>query len=195
MSMAKPVILVDMDDTLNQFAEVFWGVYNDLYNEAQDHRLVNTWDLQLFARGDINVYDLLKHPGIYRDIPLKSYAAEFMRQIHDKYDVYIVTDAPEGTSHCVSDKPFSNPADDKRTWVKEHFPFFPQDRIIICSHKWMVVGDVLIDDKPAIFEKFQELGRKCILIDMPYNQHIKTIWRAKDLVEAEQMIASILAES
>lgn len=192
--MTKPTILVDIDDTLNQFAATFWNIYNEVYDENQDYKKVDSWNLQDYARDDIHVYDLLKHPGIFRHIPLKEYATQFIKRLYENYEVYIVSDSPSGTSHCeLNNHHYSNPADDKRKWVKEHFPFFPQDQVIFCSHKWMVTGDLLIDDKPAMFEKFQALGRKSILIDMPYNRHIETKWRAKDLMEAERMVQEILS--
>lgn len=190
----KPTILVDIDDTLNEFAATFWQLYNEKYEENQDYLLVDSWDLQDYARDDVDAYGLLRHPGMFRYIPLKKHAQQFMKNIYGKYDVYIVTDAPAGTSHCdQAGDMYANPADDKRKWMAEHFPYFPQDQIIICSHKWMIEGDVLIDDKPATFEKFRELGKNCILMDMPYNRHIDTKWRAKNLIEAEQMIEKILA--
>ena len=189
----KPVILVDIDDTLNTFSPVFWNIYNETNNENLDYRTVDSWNLQDFAREDVDAYALLKHPGLFRDIPLKEYADEFMKNINEKYNVYIVTDSPSGTSNCeLKNSKFSNPADDKRRWVRDHFPYFPQDNIIMCSHKWMIEGDILIDDKPATFEKYTELGKKIILIDMPYNRYIKTEWRAKDLREAEKLIEQML---
>lgn len=194
MSKDKPVILVDIDDTLNQFAPTFWGIYNEKYNENLDYLTVDSWNLQKYAREDVPIYDLLQHPGLFRNIPLKEYAQEFMEYLHSFYNTYIVTDSPQGTSDCeLPGKHFSNPADDKRKWVGEHFPFFPQEKIIMCSHKWMIEGDVLVDDKPATFKKFQELGKNCILIDMPYNRHIDTKWRAQDLREAKEMIERLLS--
>lgn len=192
----KPIVLVDLDDTLNNFAPSFWEIYNELYDESQNYLNVDSWNLQDYARKDVDAYSILRRPGFFRYLPLKEYAEQFLKNLYEKYTVYLVTDAPAGTSHCELNAglDFSNPADDKRKWVAEHFPYFPQDQIIICSHKWLVTGDVLVDDKPATFEKFRELGRKCILIDMPYNQHIKTKWRAKDLQEAEEMVEKVISE-
>lgn len=193
--MTKPIILVDLDDTVNDFSNTFWSVYNEQFKENLDSSTVNEWNLQKFVRPGVDAYELLKHPGLFRKLPLKEYAYDFMKHINDKYNVYIVTDSPSGTSDCeIKDGQFSNPADDKRRWVAEYLPFFPQDRIIMCSHKWMIEGDILVDDKPATFEKFTELGKHCILMDMPYNRHIDTPYRAKNLREAEVMIEQILNE-
>lgn len=194
MHIRKPIILVDLDDTINDFSNTYWNVYNDKFNEDLDPQTVDSWNLQKYVREDIDAYELLKHPGLFRNLPLKDYAYDFMKRIHDLYNVYIVTDSPSGTSDCeIKNGIFSNPADDKRRWVEEYLPFFPQDKIIMCSHKWMVEGDILVDDKPGTFEKFTELGKHCILIDMPYNRHIETKYRVKNLREAEKMIEEILS--
>jgi 5'(3')-deoxyribonucleotidase len=123
-----------------------------------------------------------------------------MESIQKMGEVFVVSDVPRGTAHGeqihLSDKkldvPYSNPSDDKRAWLKENFPNLPKENIIFCSCKWMVVGDILVDDKPDTFLAFRERGRDVILMDMPYNRHIDTKWRAANLKEAEEMIAEIL---
>ena len=127
-----------------------------------------------------------------------------MDSIQKMGDVFVVSDAPSGTSygdtvqfsniHYSLDVTHSNPVDDKRAWLKEHFPTLPKENVIFCSCKWMIAGDLLIDDKPDTFLEFQKRGRDVILMDMPYNRHIHTKWRARDLIEAEEMISEILKE-
>lgn len=202
LNVEKPIILVDMDDTIGDFSKVYWDVHNLLFNDKINHKLVNDWNLSNISSRGIEAYDLFKFPGLFRNLPLKKYAKSFMSNIQNFSDVYVVSDTPAGTSyeelvnldetyHKI-EFPHSNPADDKRMWLKEHFPDFPQSNIIFCSCKWMVQGDILVDDKPATFEKFTELGRDAILIDMPYNRHINTKWRATDLKQAEEMIFELL---
>jgi 5'(3')-deoxyribonucleotidase len=56
----------------------------------------------------------------------------------------------------------------------------------------MVYGDVLVDDKPGTFSIFEKLGRDIVLMDAPYNQDIKTKYRAFNLEQVEEMIHDIL---
>ncbi|MFP7487257.1 hypothetical protein SFC65_24170 [Priestia filamentosa] len=192
----RPVILVDMDDTLADFSKAYWDIHNAVFKENIDRNTVNEWDLSKFSKQGKECYKLFKYPGLFRNLEPKPYAKEFIKNTREFADVYIVSDTPPGTGYQESvsfgnhklEFSVSNPADDKRMWVKEHFPDFPQSNIIFCSCKWMVQGDILVDDKPSTFERFQEEGRKAILIDMPFNQAIDTNWRAKDLMEAEQLI-------
>ncbi|MGF7535436.1 hypothetical protein AAGG74_17430 [Bacillus mexicanus] len=202
----RPVILVDMDDTLADFAKSYWNIHNEIFGEKINHKKVDDWDLSKFSSKGKDCYKIFKYPGLFRELEVKPYAKEFMKNLQEIADVYIVSDSPTGTAfqesvffdannNSLNQAHTSNPADDKRMWVKEHFPDFPQSNIIFCSCKWMIQGDILIDDKPSTFERFQEEGRKAILIDMPFNQHIDTGWRARDLKEAESIIRDLYCTS
>ncbi|MED2737320.1 5' nucleotidase, NT5C type [Bacillus toyonensis] len=192
--MTKPIILLDIDDTLNKFGSHFWELNNKLFNEKVDHNLVNEWELDKFSNRGKEVYELFKYPGLFRNIPLKENAKEFVESLGQFAEIYIVSDSPSGneSKHGNGETGFSNPADDKRLWVAENLPSIPKENIIFCSCKWMIEGDILVDDKPETYYKYRERNRDIILIDMPYNRHIDTKWRAKDLKQAKEMIYKIL---
>ncbi|QST02760.1 hypothetical protein IMZ31_19615 (plasmid) [Pontibacillus sp. ALD_SL1] len=63
-----------------------------------------------------------------------------------------------------------------------------QKKIIFCSEKHRIRGDVLIDDKPQTFLAHRALGMECLLVDQPYNRHIDTSYRYHSLLEAEDRI-------
>lgn len=190
--MEKKIILLDIDDTINRFNIAFWDLHEEVFGEKVDPETVNAWDLANFSSFGTKVYSLFRHPGLFRYIQPKEGAVEFVRELNEKYDVYFVTDSPPGTSHCDGDKPYANPADDKRKWVYEHFPFFDKSKIIFCAHKWMIMGDVLIDDKPDTFYAYQERNRPIILMDAPHNRSIETEWRARNFEEARILIEALL---
>ncbi|WP_042351250.1 5' nucleotidase, NT5C type [Bacillus massiliigorillae] len=199
----KPIILVDIDDTLNVFSKVYWAIHNQAFEDNVHPDNVNQWDLDLFSNRGLEAYQLFKIPGLFRHIPVKEHAQTFIEDLQDIGEVYMVSDVPRGTSYgeivefqninYPIQHAHSNPADDKRAWIKEHFPNFPKENVIFCSCKWMIYGDILIDDKPNTFIEFQKRGRDVILIDMLYNRHIDTKWRARDLQEAKEMVVELLA--
>jgi 5'(3')-deoxyribonucleotidase len=193
MFSGKKIILLDMDDTVNDFTGMFWQTHNSLHNTEILSSSVNDWNLSKFSPLGDKVYDLFKHPGLFRNLEPKENAADVIKRLDEKYDVYFVTDSPAGTSHCEIDTlSFSNPTDDKRKWLKDHFPFFDSNKLVVTGHKWMVYGDVLVDDKPGTFSIFEKLGRDIVLMDAPYNQDIKTKYRAFNLEQVEEMIHDIL---
>lgn len=190
--MDKKVVLVDLDDTINECGVRFWQLHEQLHGEYVNPQHVTDWDLALFSSLGNDVYSLFTEPGFYRHIELKAYAQQFIKNLNTKYDLYFVTDAPSGTSYCDLQDAYANPVADKRKWVEEHFPFFDSSKMIFASHKWLVAGDVLVDDKPETFYEYEKRNRDIILMDAPHNRHIQTTKRASSLEEAEQMIHELM---
>lgn len=184
----EKIVLLDMDDTINHFLERFWEIHYNVYGEYVDPTKINDWDLAKFTKRGSDVYDLLNYPGLYRELRPKEDVDAVIRNLEEKYNVFLVTDTPSGTSHCDVEKSFSNPTADKRKWVQQHFPFLDSSKMIFSSHKWLIQGDVLVDDKPQTFLEFQKRGRNVILADAPHNKHIETEFRACTVKEMEQMI-------
>jgi 5'(3')-deoxyribonucleotidase len=187
-------ILFDMDDVLADFGEAWLKTYNQKYNDTLTVNDLTDWDTSKVVKTEcgMDIYELLKTPGIFRYIkPSKNSVEVISRLIENNFEIVIVSDSPEGHSHSdyIQDETnVSNPADDKRAWLREHFPMIPSKNVVFTSQKYRVYGHCLVDDKPATFEIFESLERDCILIDQPYNRYIKTDKRANNLLEAEKMI-------
>jgi 5'(3')-deoxyribonucleotidase len=201
----KPIILLDIDDTIAAFGPSYWNLHNTVFDDNVDYLDVNDWNLDKFSKRGSDAYKLFKYPGLFRNLPPMPYAKEFVEKLRKVGEVVVVSDSPSGTSYketvnldCIGKEhkiefPHSNPADDKREWLKEHFNFKKED-IIFTSRKELVMGHILIDDKPTTYEKFKELNRNIILMDAPYNRHIQTKWRAKDLNQAIEKVYEMLEE-
>jgi hypothetical protein len=69
-----------------------------------------------------------------------------------------------------------NSATDKITWVKERMPFFNKRDMFLGHHKWMIRGDILIDDSPDNIKLHrQEWGTqtRIMTIAYPFNEPVK----------------------
>nr|WP_314901750.1 hypothetical protein [uncultured Deefgea sp.] len=77
--------------------------------------------------------------GFYQKLPPLDGAIEAVKALiySDKYRPYILT-APS------TKNPFSYT--EKRVWIEDHFGYDFVDRLIICSNKSLLKGDILIDD-------------------------------------------------
>jgi 5'-nucleotidase len=81
-------------------------------------------------------------PGIFSIMEPISGAVEAVRILSDHYDLYFLSTAP-----------WNNPSawSDKLIWVKKHFGAnegsIMYKKMIISSHKHLLVGDILIDDR------------------------------------------------
>lgn len=191
------VILFDMDDVLADFISPWISLYNKEYNDNLLPEHITDWNTTQFVKPECGkkIYDYLKTPGIFRNLSVRPYAQECIQNLIQKdFSIFIVSDSPQGHSFCdYQNNPLfvGNPADDKRKWLAEHFPMIKQENIIFTGQKWMISGDVIVDDKPATFLEFQKRNRHAVLIDQPYNRHIETPYRAFTLQEAEKMILDL----
>jgi len=194
----KGIIKWDMDDVLAKFDIGFLEHYNAMYDDNLKPDDMYDWDMTKYVKPECGskIYDLLRIPGLFRYLKPAPHSQEVIQRLSDDdYLILIVSDSPAGHAYCQYMKDplnISNPADDKRMWLKEHFPMIPQNHIWLGGTKHFIKGDVLVDDKPATYEKYESLGLGAILIDRPYNQHIDTSYRAKNLLEAEEMIHEII---
>ncbi|WP_050614979.1 5' nucleotidase, NT5C type [Bacillus testis] len=194
----RATIMLDMDDVLAQLGAAWIDIYNERYEDQLTTQHMTEWDTSLIVKPECGkkVYELLREPGMFRYLQPTPYSQEVVRRLVERqYNILIVSDAPRGHAHCefkANPDFVANPADDKRAWLLEHFPMIPQENVFFGSQKYYVRGDILVDDKPATHDMFTALGLPVILMDQPYNQHIKAKWRAKNMLEAEEMIYRVL---
>lgn len=189
----KPIILVDMDDVLAEFTEEWLRRYNKDYNDTVTAEDFDGWDAMKHVKPECGtkIFDYFKAPGIYRNLKPKAGSQEVIAELTKLgAEIIIVTDSPMGCTFGEENWNGSNPTDDKRAWLQEHFPMIPFENVIIARKKWLVKGDILIDDKPDTIEKFQSLGRKIIAMDMPYNRSVNAERRALDWTEVRSILLS-----
>ncbi|MEX0315646.1 MAG: 5'(3')-deoxyribonucleotidase, partial [Allomuricauda sp.] len=103
--------------------------------------------------------------GFFRDLKLIEGSQEILAELDKKYEVYIASAAMQ----------FPNSLKEKSDWLDEFFPFIPWQRRILCGHKFILKGDILIDDRTYNLEKFD--GRS-ILFTSPHNVNSNGFERA-----------------
>ncbi|WP_240663203.1 5' nucleotidase, NT5C type [Mucilaginibacter limnophilus] len=150
-------IAIDMDEVLADTIGKFITIYEQRHNTkigindfpGKEFNEVLPEEIRHTLREYIN------EPGFFRDIPVMEGAIPVVQQLHEKYDVYIVSAAME----------FKYSMTAKLEWLNEHFPFISWTNIVFCGHK-IVDVDIMIDDRVKNFINFG--GRK-ILFTSPHN--------------------------
>ncbi|MEM9680945.1 MAG: 5'(3')-deoxyribonucleotidase [Bacteroidota bacterium] len=167
-------IFVDMDDVL---ADTY-GKHIELYNEEFQEQLT----LAHFQSGEVwqnvpevrqaSIYKHLHVPGFFRTLePIKDSQA-IMEKLCDKHDVYIASAATE----------FPNSLHEKSDWLDEHFPFINWQHRIMCGHKFILRGDLLIDDRTYNLERFQG---DTLLFTSPHNINDNGYTRVNSWLDVE----------
>ena len=154
----KPRIAIDMDEVLADTLAQFLSAYNREFGENLTKADLAARKLAEIIPADRRVR--LRHyalsPGFFRDIPVMPGSDSVFAELRDRYEVFIASAAME----------FPTSFNEKYSWIKEHFPDFPDSHIVFCGDKSVVASDILIDDSPRHFDRFSGQG---FLFTAPHN--------------------------
>ena len=156
----KQRIAVDMDevlaDTLTKELAVY-GLEHQVNLTKADLAGQKLYE-KVRAEHREHVRDYPRAKDFFRDIPVMAGSQEVLRELVERHEVFITTAAMEYPTSFTA----------KYEWIKEHFPFFPDTRIVFCGDKSIIATDFLIDDNAHHFARFQGQG---ILFASPHNVH------------------------
>lgn len=190
MGDSRTVVLVDMDGVLVQLIPHILNYINQDWGTFYEEEDLTSFYLE----ENINLPDRViyryfcEHGTFGPERKPYSGAVHAMQRLvaNEKVWPLICTSPMLGHANCEREK---------REWVAKHLPFFPQKDIIFTSHKFLIDGDMLIDDKPANVEAFADAGGRSIVVDRPWNQDVKetrSISRCRSWVEIEKTIGVFL---
>ena len=123
-----------------------------------------------------NGYRHANTKGFFRTVPLVPGSRDVLERLNQQYEIFIVSAAME----------FPNSLDDKREWLREHFPFIHWRQIMFCGSKEIVKADIMIDDHLKNLDKFDG---DTFLFSQPHNSGLKTAHRR---VNSWEEIAELL---
>lgn len=107
----------------------------------------------------------LAHPDFWSNIPAIGGARPVVEELRRRgHQVYFVT------SPYWSCREWGTV---RLEWLAKHFMADPRD-VVIATRKYLVGGDVFIDDKPENVERWraQHRGKLGVIFDQPYNKHV-----------------------
>lgn len=113
----KPVLYIDLDNTLTDFNNGWRKLSEEVRKEYEGH----LWDA----------------PGFFANLEPISGAVKAFKYLSSKYDTYILSSAPYNNSTAWSDKV---------EWVEKYLGVPAFRRLILSHHKNLNYGDYLIDD-------------------------------------------------
>lgn len=167
--MENLIVHIDSDGCLADIARHWCDLYNYRYNDtmAIDHFL-NYDKLEDFSKPECGtrIYDIIKEPGFFADLTPTEDAVACLDRLNSnpKVDCYVLTDY-SGNAEI---------AHGKIRFYEKYFPFFDTRKIIMCKPKFLVIGNVLIDDKFDNLIDYTDFQSDCGLL----NHH--TIWISTD---------------
>ncbi len=171
-------IFVDMDDVLADTYGKHIELYNKEYQEELSLAHVESGEVWQNVP-EVRQTSIHKHAhmdGFFRSLsPIKD-SQLVMEALWNKHDVYIATAATQ----------FPNSLREKSDWLDEHFPFITWQHRIMCGHKFILRGDLLIDDRAYNLERFEG---DTLLFNSPHNVHTEGYERVDNWIQiAEKLL-------
>jgi len=142
-------VIIDMDEVIADPMGAMIAWYGEQYKLPVDYtKMKGSWLLGFPEQHHKLIRARLHEPGFFRDLPVMKDSADVLKEMNDRYEIYIVSAATE----------FPNSLKDKLDWLFEHFPFFTWKQLVLCGEKRMVYGDYMIDDHVRHLQHFN--GKK-----------------------------------
>ncbi|MCA0132748.1 5' nucleotidase, NT5C type [Winogradskyella alexanderae] len=170
-------LFVDMDDVL---ADTY-AKHVELYNIEHNAQL----SVKALTNGEVwqnvpeehqdSIRKHVRQNGFFIDLEPKKDSQKVMEALCQKHEVYIATAATQ----------FPNSLKEKSDWLDQHFPFIDWQYRILCGHKFILRGDLLIDDRAYNLKKFEG---DTLLFDSPHNQEETDYKRVFNWLEVAEIL-------
>ncbi len=161
-------VLVDVDGILANFVDAALDVVEEVTGRKFDHDDVHMWDITQLIECDIKKKEckkLMDSPGFATSFAAYDGAIEAIKKIRNDYELFFVT----------------SPMHSNRSWMPERVDWLCNkfgtnpDHVNFVKHKYIVRGDVLIDDSPTNVMEWERHNPKGLglLWTRKYNENDK----------------------
>ena len=189
-------IAVDIDDVLGDLNESLINFVKSNYSLNVEREDFTTYDLtEVFSCSqeevDKRVLEYYATDLITKLEPLDG-SEKVVSDLQKDHELIVIT----ARSRFIEDK--------TNYWLEKYYPkfskvFFSQSKIQKGKRKWEIAVDekvdVIIDDAPHVILDAYKKGIFCILMDTPWNRHIKekdTLIRVKNWFEIKSIIGDLI---
>lgn len=165
--MRRRRILCDVDEVLAGFLVASFNILHRVTGTRYQATDLHDWDIfeTVPRQYEEQFMEAWRVPGMCLSIPVIPGSLEGVKGLQERGDLYIVT------------SPFTSVptwTHERDKWLERHFGIHPR-QIVHTSAKYLVTGDVLIDDKPSNLQAWLEHHPEGIgiLWAQPYNEKVK----------------------
>lgn len=159
----KKRILVDLDGICADLLGAWLDRLNANHGRSFTKAEVTNWNIaKALGMAKEEVDAVLDEPGLFRCLPVIPGAPTALEVLQSRgHEVFIVT-APTHSPACVADKV---------AWARENLPIDPQ-HIVVTGKKFLVKGDVLIDDAPHQANRYSQHWPQAAIMTIAYPYNI-----------------------
>jgi 5'-nucleotidase len=169
-------IAIDMDEVIADSFGKHLRIYNQTFGQSLTRSDVIGCSLSASVPSSQSeaTRQIVRAPGFFADLDEIDGGREVVRQLAERYEVFIASAAME----------VPNSFADKYAWLQERFPFIDPSHIVFCGDKAILDVDYLIDDTARHFDRFRGTP---ILFDAPHNRSETRFHRVEGWDEVAKM--------
>ncbi len=139
-------LLIDMDGVLVDLHGPWMSWINQEYGTNYTVQDINQWEISKLPGLCPKVYNYLRLPGTFSEAPAITWSRYYLQKLYSEgHEIIICTAAICGF-------------EEKLQWIKKHIPFIKPEDVVFTYKKYLVQGDVLLDDKTQNLEEFATHG-------------------------------------
>lgn len=128
-------ILVDMDSVLAQDVKYALKLYNQEYKTNLTMRDIKGWDIDNYVPKGTSILKYFFEPGFFDKLePMPNSRKVVKKLIEEGHEIIIATASP------------ASGVFDKINWLKEYYPFIPEENFVSIKKKYLLQADIILDD-------------------------------------------------
>ena len=120
---------------------------------------------------------MLHQGDFFETIPVMPGCQAVVEAMMARYEVFVASAAMDYPGSCLA----------KHRWLRRHFPFLPEERIVFCGDKSILRADYLIDDHARHFRRF---GGQGVLFTSPHNIHVSGYPRVENWTQVQEVFVA-----
>lgn len=155
-------ILCDIDEVINNLVSRLIRVYNRKYEDNLTIDEMVDYDLRKFVKPECeDIFDEFCTDDLIADLEIQPKAKEVIEELSKRHNIYFLTSTFPKNIY-IKDK-----------WLKKMIPGYDSTHLIMCVNKFMVHGDILIDDYLENFARKRFIGEPVkynLIFDKPWNR-------------------------
>jgi 5'(3')-deoxyribonucleotidase len=187
--MKRKRLILDLDDTLGDLLTPWIAVYNNVWDDNLDTKIITDWDIAKFTKPKCGntIYTYLKPEenryGVVTTLwdnmlPMDD-AIEIVGYLEKMVEIFVVSSISGNWDIA----PY------KVKWLERHFPFLDSRNFFFGTNKSLVSGDFIVDDRPLNMEEFN--GRR-ILFNQGHNKDYPAVINGMQRVDNWKEIYEII---
>jgi 5'(3')-deoxyribonucleotidase len=172
--MTKFVILCDLDDIVVSLLDKWLDDYNWDHTDTLGVKDIHNFDMSKVVKKSCGkkIYNYINEDGYFTKLKPIDGAIESLKILHREGHEIIIVSSPSASPESYRDKII---------WCDKYLPFISRENIILTKKKYLIKGDILIDDSTENIRLYRKHWPLSTILSIAY-PHNKDAEQHADMI-------------